>query len=607
MNSLFIINESFTNGYKSEILDIICVLVILSGIFVIISKNAIISLLFLIGLFAGISSYLLIIGLSFLGLAYLVVYIGAVSKSKNIAALVKIQLYRVLLIIIKIFQKEIAHLLLFIYSGCTIITNTIQRHWGKQTRALLNYRGICKTLTIHKVSFYSPLNISVISNAQRFYSTNLSSQCTYTENDEDFFKWFVGFSDGESNFTIVLHKDQNGDILKGSAIFRFTIELHIDDKEVLNYIKSRLNIGTEVAVYGNSCKFTVVHKKDIYVLISIFDKFNLNTTKYLDYLEFKKAFILYNESARKLEADKIAVMNQLLNLKNGMNNNRTNFNFPSNHKIVISDYWLLGLIEGEGSFTLERANFRASFMVALTQIQLPVLEKIKEFLESNLLFDKYSMFKLKNSSSISIGISNTDRENSKPLVRLTIRNTSLLINYFIPFLNNMKFQTKKGKDFEDFKIICTALYNGTHRSDDIKSLILDLSYTMNNYRLSTNSDPKKVSDFTKDKLNKIINAEPVVIHLSDGRQVNSITRKEVNTRLTNCVYEIINDKGEVTLTSTLNEAATILNVDFRTLKKSLDSDELSVNFTEKEEFAEIKGKKVRRVPVFFPKRVFNNP
>ncbi|GAB4045629.1 hypothetical protein GCM10028777_09080 [Angustibacter speluncae] len=79
MNNLFIINESFTNGYKSEVLDIIYILVILSGIFVIISKNPIISLLFLIGLFAGISCYLLIIGLSFLGLSYLVVYIGAVS------------------------------------------------------------------------------------------------------------------------------------------------------------------------------------------------------------------------------------------------------------------------------------------------------------------------------------------------------------------------------------------------------------------------------------------------------------------------------------------------------------------------------------------------
>lgn len=79
MNNLFIVNESFTNGYRNEVLDVISLLVILSGIFVIISKNPIISLLFLIGLFAGISSYLLIIGLSFLGLSYLVVYIGAVS------------------------------------------------------------------------------------------------------------------------------------------------------------------------------------------------------------------------------------------------------------------------------------------------------------------------------------------------------------------------------------------------------------------------------------------------------------------------------------------------------------------------------------------------
>ncbi len=79
MNNLFIVNESFTNGYNNKILDIITILVILSGIFVIISKNPIISLLFLIGLFAGISSYLIILGLSFLGLSYLVVYIGAVS------------------------------------------------------------------------------------------------------------------------------------------------------------------------------------------------------------------------------------------------------------------------------------------------------------------------------------------------------------------------------------------------------------------------------------------------------------------------------------------------------------------------------------------------
>lgn len=34
-------SESFTNGYKNEVLNIIFILVVLSGIFVIISKNPI--------------------------------------------------------------------------------------------------------------------------------------------------------------------------------------------------------------------------------------------------------------------------------------------------------------------------------------------------------------------------------------------------------------------------------------------------------------------------------------------------------------------------------------------------------------------------------------
>lgn len=79
MNTLYLINEIYTNGSISNILDIISLIAIICGIFVIISKNPIISVLFLIGLFAGISSYLIILGLTFIGLAYLVVYIGAIS------------------------------------------------------------------------------------------------------------------------------------------------------------------------------------------------------------------------------------------------------------------------------------------------------------------------------------------------------------------------------------------------------------------------------------------------------------------------------------------------------------------------------------------------
>lgn len=79
MNSIVILNESFTNGYRAEVLDILSLVSILCGILVIISKNPILSVLFLIGLFLSIASYLMILGLNFIGLSYLLVYVGAVS------------------------------------------------------------------------------------------------------------------------------------------------------------------------------------------------------------------------------------------------------------------------------------------------------------------------------------------------------------------------------------------------------------------------------------------------------------------------------------------------------------------------------------------------
>src|SRR5271168_3155501 len=79
MGSLFILNETFTNGYRVEILDLIFIISIICSIFVIVSKNPIISVLFLIGLFLSISSYLIILGINFIGLSYLLVYVGAVS------------------------------------------------------------------------------------------------------------------------------------------------------------------------------------------------------------------------------------------------------------------------------------------------------------------------------------------------------------------------------------------------------------------------------------------------------------------------------------------------------------------------------------------------
>jgi NADH-ubiquinone oxidoreductase chain 6 len=67
------------NGFSIGFLDIIVIISLFSGIFIIISKNPIVSVLYLILLFSSISCYLIFIGVKFIGISYLLVYVGAVS------------------------------------------------------------------------------------------------------------------------------------------------------------------------------------------------------------------------------------------------------------------------------------------------------------------------------------------------------------------------------------------------------------------------------------------------------------------------------------------------------------------------------------------------
>jgi len=79
MDSLFVVYNSYTNGFNEQGLDIISLLAVLCAIFVITIKNPVSSVLFLIGLFVCMAGYLNMLGLNFIGLSYLLVYVGAVS------------------------------------------------------------------------------------------------------------------------------------------------------------------------------------------------------------------------------------------------------------------------------------------------------------------------------------------------------------------------------------------------------------------------------------------------------------------------------------------------------------------------------------------------
>jgi len=76
---LFLFNEAFTFGFNFDMLTVVFVGSILCGIGVITTKNPILSVLYLIGLFLNVAVYLMMVGIHFIGLSYLLVYVGAVS------------------------------------------------------------------------------------------------------------------------------------------------------------------------------------------------------------------------------------------------------------------------------------------------------------------------------------------------------------------------------------------------------------------------------------------------------------------------------------------------------------------------------------------------
>jgi hypothetical protein len=472
------------------------------------------------------------------------------------------------------------------------IANSYKLHslgWCDRVDAKFNYTlniGLCQKM---KYSDLKDISLAYQSNIVNSKGLPL---------DSTFLQWFVGFTDAEGNFIINILKNTKLDVSKFSFMFKIT--LHQDDEAVLKYIKDKLGIGG-VRSYKKECIFNVTHKEGIALLISIFDKYNLNTTKHLDFLDFKEAFHIYWNTSSAclyggLEKNSnvgllSSIKEKILYLKNKMNTNRINYDRPKNSPIFITKNWLLGFIEGDGSFFIRRDTLTPIFAIEVTGVQISVLVQIKEFLENSLGFDKYSLFKLKNSSIISV-TTNKARNNSKSSVSIIISNISVLNNYFIPLFKETEFLTKKDKDFKDFKTICKIIYKGAHRKEDIRSLILKLANTMNNFRLSTN---KEIVQFlNNEEMDLLLNASPTIERLIDGRVVDSVTKK-ILPKLNSCVYEIIGENGEYYLAKSLSEAASIVNIYPDTLGKHLDIEFLNLE----EAFIKIKTYKVRRVRVFF--------
>ena len=144
-------------------------------------------------------------------------------------------------------------------------------------------------------------------------------------------------------------------------------------------IQTFLGVG-RVVIEGNSCVFIISNVKElINVLFPLLDKYNLYTTKWLDYIDFKKVVLFLSDS--KTTKLSLSEIEKIKNNMSHMNSGRTEYNYsliPPRREV--NPFWFLGFIEGEGTFGFK--NLSPFFQLGQHIRSLYVLEAIANYLQS---------------------------------------------------------------------------------------------------------------------------------------------------------------------------------------------------------------------------------
>lgn len=292
-----------------------------------------------------------------------------------------------------------------------------------------------------------------------------------------FIEWFVGFTDAEGCFYISSLKNVN------YVTFKFIIELHKDDIEILYKICEILGIG-KVSISGDSARFTVNKFEEIVnVLIPIFQKFPLQTTKYLDFTCFLQAIMIKNKvglkgSLSQQEKDIITQMKESMNTKRLIISEKEENLL--NQKVSITKWWLLGFIEGEGTFGYK--YLVPYFQIAQHKKNLYVLEAIEEFL--------FKLFK----EEIQINLNQEEFQFIYTLNKFTgVYSMSILkvewnFYYIIPFFESLQFLSRKKIDYNYWVLMIFMHKLGYYYLPEGKKIALQISSTTNKFRYTTNDN-----------------------------------------------------------------------------------------------------------------------
>jgi hypothetical protein len=294
--------------------------------------------------------------------------------------------------------------------------------------------------------------------------------------------WFVtGFADAESSFTMSVFKSKTAAI--GWTIEPcFIITLHIKDIELLNKIQLFFGVGS-VSTTGNKfARYRVRSRQDLKVIIAHFEKYPLQTSKFINFMSFCKILEHMNN---KLHATVPGFL-KLLSLINRLNNPlsesllenlaplgkipNVDLELSSVESLNIKDkldpWWISGFATGESSFTFftrKRVNAAGNIVKDYTLI-FEIGQKSENFYLLNLIV-----------SSMGFGKVYTEKRGISKF-RLVPRDQ--IFKDLVPFFEKYPLEGNKALQYSVWIKIVDALYKNprsAHRENKVETLIKELS------------------------------------------------------------------------------------------------------------------------------------
>ena len=369
---------------------------------------------------------------------------------------------------------------------------------------------VYRYLPIVSRSAYSNLTATRLTIGIRNFSTKLSENKLNVS--EEFLYWLSGFTDGEGNFSITLDRTY--------IRFRFKVNLHIDDLQVLNVIKSNLNIGRIIVEENrNSCAFVVQNFSELKdVLCPIFINFPLHTSKKLDFQDFYTAILIKAKSKNGNLSD--LDKKKFLSIKDGMNSGRTVFEYDiTGPQIIINPNWLIGFIEAEGTFGMKTGS-SLYFQVSQKNTSQDSLNAITTFLAG-----LYNIEIPKDSKILPVNVTSATNIRTN-VVSIVVSSIDALYYHILPWLDSSNFFSRKHIDFKLWKIAVLLKIKGYYYLTEGKNLFLAISDVLNK-RYSTSNTPvdinKAIENIYKrfDNISKIeppFNVKLFIPHVDNARK-----------------------------------------------------------------------------------------